>query len=329
MAVLVTGACGGTEATKPSADGAKPSDAVHNAVPAVFADDAYLENAGDFVDAAKDTWDATAKKVTIELGENGGKMFFTPKDLVLEAGKPYEISMVNSGKIKHEFTASKFFRSAAVRKVDNASSEVKAPFFTEIEVLAGKTVKLFVIPVTPGSFESVCEIAGHKEAGMEGTITVTGAKPAAPAEVLGSVKAGKWVQNSAELVKAASATWDATAVKVSMEAGEQAADATGKTMFFKPPNIDLKLNTPAVITLNNSGKIKHEWSSEEFFPTMALRKAEDEFGEYKALLLDEAEVKVGGKLELFVIPTKAGVFKIVCAIPGHKEAGMFGTVTVK
>jgi len=322
LAVLVTGACGGTEAAKPSAGGATSAAAV--AVPAVFADDKYLANKSDFIPESK-AWDATVKEVTVELTE----MAFTPKNLVLEAGKPYVIKMVNKGKVKHEFTASKFFRSAAIRKVENDSSEVKAPFFTEIEVLAGKTVELFVVPVTTGSFETLCEIAGHREAGMEGTITVTGTKPAAPVEELESLTAGKWVQNGPELVKAASTTWDAKAVKAQFEAGEQPADANGKTMFFKPPNIDLKLNTPAVITLVNSGKVKHEWSSEEFFPTMALRKVEDEFGEYKAMVLDEAEVKVGGKLELFVIPTKAGVFPIVCAIPGHKEAGMVGTVTVK
>ncbi|MDQ5840034.1 MAG: plastocyanin/azurin family copper-binding protein, partial [Chloroflexota bacterium] len=221
------------------------------------------------------------------------------------------------------------FRSAAVRKVDTESSEVKAPFFTEIEVLAGKTVKLFVIPVTTGSFEMLCELPGHREAGMEGTVTVTGTKPATPVEELGTLATGQWVQNGPALVEAASKTWDATAVKAQFEAGEQAPDATGKTMFFKPANIDLKLNTPAVITLVNVGKTKHEWSSETFFPTMALRKAEDAFGEYKAMVLDEAEVKPGGKLELFVIPTKAGTFNIDCAIPGHKAAGMFGTVTVK
>jgi uncharacterized cupredoxin-like copper-binding protein len=317
LAVLVTGACGGSTPEKPAA-GAAPKAAV--VVPAVFADDAYLENKGDFIDAAADTWDATAKTVTVELTE----MAFSPKDLVLEAGKPYVIKMVNKGKVKHEFTASKFFRSAAIRKVETDSSEVKAPFFTEIEVKAGKTVELFVIPVTTGSFETLCEIEGHREAGMEGTITVTGTKPSAPVEKLGTLTTGAWVQNGADLVKAAVDTWDAKAVKVQIEAGEE-----GAGMFFKAKNTDLKLNTPAVITLVNSGKIKHEFTAEEFFPTMAFRKAEDAFGEYKATLLKEAEVKVGGKLELFVIPTKAGVFKIVCAIPGHEKAGMFGTITVK
>src|SRR5680860_1407611 len=118
FAVLVTGACGSSETAKP----------------AVLAEDQYLENAADFVDAAD--WDA-AKTLRIELGE----MFFKPKNISVEAGKPYVLELVNTGKVKHEFSAAKFFRSVATRKVESDSSEVKVPFFTEVEVLAGKTAK--------------------------------------------------------------------------------------------------------------------------------------------------------------------------------------------
>jgi uncharacterized cupredoxin-like copper-binding protein len=132
--------------------------------------------------------------------------------------------------------------------------------------------------------------------------------------------------NGAALVKAAADTWDAKAAKVQIEAGEN-----GAKMSFKPKNLVLKVGVPAQITLVNASKTstKHEWSSDAFFPTMAFRKAEDAFGEYKAPLLKEAEVKAGQSLELFVIPTKVGTFKIICAIPGHEKAGMFGTITVK
>jgi uncharacterized cupredoxin-like copper-binding protein len=137
------------------------------------------------------------------------------------------------------------------------------------------------------------------------------------------VKAAPWLQDGKARIEAASATWDAKAVKLKIEAGED-----GAAMFFKAKYTNLKVGVPVELTLVNSGKTKHEWSSDEFFPTMAFRKAEDEFGEYKAPLLNEAEVKVGGKLELFLIPTKVGVFKIVCAIAGHERAGMVGTITV-
>lgn len=316
LAVLTTGACGSATTTAPAAGGAAAPAAAAKSTPAALADDQYLQNAKDFVDAAK--WDA-APKVRVVLGE----MFFTPKNVTLEAGKPYVIELANTGKVKHEFSAGKFFRSVATRKVENPGSEVKVPFFTEVEVLAGKSVELFVIPTVPGSFEMLCEIKGHREAGMEGTITVTGSAPAVPAPVLGSVKAASWLQNGPALVEAASATWDAKKETIRIEAGED-----GAKMFFKPKSIVLKVGMPYVLELVNTGKVKHEYTADKFFPTMAFRKAEDASGEYKAPMLKEAEVKAGAQLDLFLIPTKPGTYDIVCMIEGHKAAGMFGTITV-
>jgi uncharacterized cupredoxin-like copper-binding protein len=316
FAVLLTAACGTAKTETPAAGGAASPAAVAKATPAVLGEDQYLENAKDFVDAAK--WDA-APKVRVVLGE----MFFTPKNVTLEAGKPYVIELANTGKVKHEFSAGKFFRSVATRKVENPGSEVKVPFFTEVEVLAGKSIELFVIPTVPGSFEMLCEIKGHREAGMEGTITVTGSAPAVPAPVLGSVKAASWLQNGPALVEAASATWDAKKETIRIEAGED-----GAKMFFKPKSIVLKVGMPYVLELKNVGKVKHEYTADKFFPTMAFRKAEDASGEYKAPMLKEAEVKAGAQLDLFLIPTKPGTYDIVCMIEGHKAAGMFGTITV-
>lgn len=316
LAVLVTGACGSGETAKPAVGGTTTQGTASTGKAAVLPEGQYLENAADFVDAAD--WDA-ATKMRIDLGE----MFFKPKIVSLKAGRPYVLELVNTGKVKHEFTAAEFFRSAATRKIQSDSSEVKVPFFTEIEVFAGKTVELFVIPVMPGSFKMLCELKGHREAGMEGTITVTGSAPAVPAPVLASVTDGKWLQNGPALVEAASATWDAKKETIRIEAGED-----GAKMFFKPQNLVLKAGTPYVIELVNVGKIKHEYTAAEFLPTVAFRKLEDAEGEYKSLLLKEAEVLPGKQLDLYLIATKAGTYNIVCEIKGHAEAGMKGTITV-
>ena len=42
----------------------------------------------------------------------------------------------------------------------------------------------------------------------------------------------------------------------------------------------------------------------------------------------EVEVFPSQQLDLYFIPTKAGTFGLDCAIAGHHEAGMFGTITV-
>ncbi|MEK6191338.1 MAG: cupredoxin domain-containing protein [Chloroflexota bacterium] len=307
-AVLVGGlllaACSSPEA----GGGSEPpaSQAPQSQAPAA---EQYVVNAAEFVDAAD--WD-TAEAVTIELSE----FAFTPSEITLEAGQPYILQIVNVGDVKHEFTAGDFFRTVATRKAETAESEVKVPFFTEIEVFAGKSAELFLIPLIPGTYDLVCEIEGHFEAGMLGTITVTGAAPTSPAVELANVGDGPWVQDAAALVEAAD--WDASQ-ELTIELSEYA---------FTPKDFELVAGQPYVITVVNMGEIKHEFTAEDFFASIAFRKAEDASGEFKGPAPREVEVFAGAEIELFLIPTQPGTYDLVCEIEGHFEAGMFGTITV-
>ncbi|MFA5891579.1 MAG: cupredoxin domain-containing protein [Actinomycetota bacterium] len=298
---LATSACGSD----------KPSNVATSPTPSATAlgADQYVQNASAFVDAAN--WDAAAT-VRLELGE----MYFKPEVLTFEAGKPYKVEIVNAGKKDHEFVAGDFFRSIATRKAEDTSAEVKVPYFTEVEVLAGKSTELLFVAVMPGTFEMLCEIEGHREEGMEGTITVTGSPPTVPAPVLAGITTGSWVQNGPALVEAAN--WDAKKT-LRIELGE---------MFFKPKAIALTVGTPYVLQIVNTGKKKHEFVADDFFGSIAFRKAQDLLGEYKGPTLKEVEVFAGKQLDLYVIPTKAGSYLLVCEIEGHREEGMEGTITV-
>jgi uncharacterized cupredoxin-like copper-binding protein len=314
-AMLTVAACSGQGSPVPATQpAATPPPATQPAVtppPATQppAADQYVANAGDFVDAAN--WD-TAKTVTIELSE----FAFTPKDISLEAGQPYVLEVVNKGTVKHEFTAGDFFRTVATRKAETAESEVKVPFFTEIEVFAGKKAEIFLIPLIPGTYALVCEIEGHFEAGMFGTITVTGQTPASPALQLADVASGPWVQDGAGLVEAAD--WD-TKQELTIELSEFA---------FTPKELTLTAGQPYVLKVVNVGEVKHEFTAEDFFGSVAFRKAEDASGEFKAPAPREVEVFAGAEIELYLIPTQPGTYDLVCEIEGHFEAGMFGTITV-
>jgi len=269
----------------------------------------YVANAADFVEAAD--WDK-AKTVTISMSE----FAFKPKDIILEAGQPYVLEVVNAGTAKHEFTAEDFMRTVAMRKAETAETEVKVPFFTEIEVFAGKKAELFLIPLIPGTYKLVCEIEGHFEAGMFGTITITGQTPASPAIELADVASGPWVQDGAALVEAAD--WD-TRRELTIELSEFA---------FTPKAFTLVAGQPYVLKVVDKGDAKHEFTAEDFFGSVAFRKAEDASAEFKAPAPREVEVFAGKTVELYLIPTKAGEYKLVCEIEGHFEAGMFGTITV-
>jgi len=131
--------------------------------------DQYVSNPGDFASKTAVNWNEMTT-VRVDLTE----MAFTPKNLTFEAGKPYKLEVRNSGEVKHEFTANSFFRSIALRKLEDGQAEIKLPFLSEVEVFAGKQADLYFVPLIPGTYEMLCEITGHREAGMEGTITVTG-----------------------------------------------------------------------------------------------------------------------------------------------------------
>jgi len=304
---LLLGACQGEGSSSGVSPSVGTSPSVAPSAPAT--PETYVANAADFVNAADpEGWET----VTIELSE----FAFTPKDITLEAGQPYVLEVINRGTVKHEFTAGAFFRTVATRKAETAESEVKVPFFTEIEVFAGKSVEIFLIPLIPGIYDLVCEIEGHYEAGMFGTITVTGETPTSPAVQLADVSDGAWVQDGAALVQAAD--WD-TREELTIDLAE---------FSFTPSEITLTAGQPYVITVVNVGDVKHEFTAEDFFGTVAFRKAEDASGEFKAPAPREVEVFAGAAIELFLIPTQPGTYDLVCEIEGHFEAGMFGTITV-
>lgn len=307
LAVLSTGACGGGK------DAANPAPQPTLAVQGVINDDQYLTNPMDFNGAVDWT---LARTVKVDLGE----MYFKPKDISVRAGIPYVLELKNSGVITHEFTAAKFFRSSSVRKIATENGEVRVPYFTGIKVEPGKTVNVYAIPVIPGKFDIFCSIVGHREAGMVGEITVTGRRPEVPVPALGQLKSGLWLQDSPAIIKAAAGIKPIT---VEFEAGDLPS-----RMFFKPKQLVLKKGQPYVIQLVNSGTILHEYTADDFFPTAAFIMAKDESGEYTSPLLKEAEVLAGKRLDLHLIPTKTGTFKIACKLPGHEESGMVGTIKV-
>jgi len=131
----------------------------------VFAE-SYITNASDIVGAAD--WD-TMKTIRIEMDE----FEYSFENLELEANQPYKLELVNIGEKKHYFTAPEFYRAIATRKVQsNQDGEIKAPYFTAIELMVGGQLDLYFVPVTQGTFDVFCTIKGHKDEGMESTITI-------------------------------------------------------------------------------------------------------------------------------------------------------------
>jgi len=126
-----------------------------------------VANADALVKAAD--W-SKAETITVVMGEH----HYTPMDLKLKAGQPYKLELKNEGDKDHYYTAPEFFKNVAWRKaMVNKQAEIKAPYFTAVEVLK-KTgqLDLYFIAVNKGSYPVYCTIDDHREKGMEGSVVI-------------------------------------------------------------------------------------------------------------------------------------------------------------
>lgn len=122
---------------------------------------------------------ADVTEIAIELGQTDAKhMYFKPSHIEMQTGKAYKLVLTNTSKIKHEFAAPEMVTRVFTRKVEvlgpngKMIAEIKGGV-VEIELAPGGVAEWFIVPIQPAkNLEMVCEIAGHEEAGMVGTITI-------------------------------------------------------------------------------------------------------------------------------------------------------------
>ena len=100
-------------------------------------------------------------------------------------------------------------------------------------------------------------------------------------------------------------------------------------MKFTPDRLDIKKGEQVRFVIQNKGALKHEF-------TLASVKDNDKHAEMMKKFPDmehddpnAKSVDPGKTAEIVWRFTKTGTFEFACLIPGHREAGMHGTVTVK
>jgi len=301
-ALLVLTACGS------SGDKAEvaPSDAVVALVEALPAGQ-WISNFGDYKEAVN--WD-TAEVLALDLGAAS----ITPTNLVLQAGLPYEIQIMNSDSVDHTLSALDFMRASAVRKVESPGAEVKVRLVKNITVLAGMTMNLFVVPVIPGVLKMDNLTDGVVSA--SGTISVEGTAPTTPAPVIESISTVGEIAGADGLI--AAADWSSAAT-ITQEMGDN-----GDAHFYKTKVINLKLNQPVILSFANKGNTQHVYQAEDFFKTCAFFKLVSAEGSVTGGIVRPADLEVGGVANLYIIPTKAGTYTLL-----DESTDMKATIVVK
>jgi len=115
---------------------------------------------------------------------------FTPNKVAATVGTPIELTLINKGKVEHEFMVypapktapadwdeylipNTYFQNMGEVEVEFAGQgAVAGTSLFEVEVKSGKRATVHFTPNKKGTFEIGCHVEGHYEAGMKGILTV-------------------------------------------------------------------------------------------------------------------------------------------------------------
>lgn len=220
------------------------------------------ENAGDT---------ATSNQFTVEAHD----IFFQPKEIEIPANQDVKILLPNLGAAAHDFS------------IDALNISVP--------LAPGETGEV-TINAKPGTYEFYCNVPGHKEAGMVGTLVVreVSATDAATAEANEDAAADE-AATASEAQGAAPAEVPAQTI-------------TSFDIYYEPKEVTIPANTDVTITLPNDGVAAHDFSIDALNVEVALPP---------------------GETQTVVINAAPGSYEYYCNVPGHKEAGMVGTLIVE
>ncbi len=206
-------------------------------------------------------------------------IYFEPNELTIPANTDVTVTLPNDGVTLHNFS---------IDALD-----------ISVDIAPGETQEA-IINAPAGEYEFYCNVPGHKEAGMVGTLIVSEEAAAAPAGPATPADA-------AAGAPAATPAGEEAAASPAAVAAPQTVDIVSNDIFFEPKEVTIPANTDVTFMLPNEGVTPHNF-------------AIDELG----IDVDIAP----GATEETVINAPAGEYEYYCNVPGHKAAGMSGTLTV-
>ncbi len=95
---------------------------------------------------------------------------------------------------------------------------------------------------------------------------------------------------------------------------------------YHPSNVSLNKNETVLLTLENSDNIEHDLEIQDLEVKTLDRISHEHHGVKKNLF--HLHAKANSSSQLTFTPLKSGTYKFYCTIPGHKESGMIGSITV-
>lgn len=146
-----------------------------------------------------------------------------------------------------------------------------------------------------GEYEYYCSVPGHKDAGMVGKLIVS-ADAASASDAAAVPVEEESTSSEADAAAGGEAAPAAASVDVSMH-----------DIYFDPVEIAISADTPTEFHFVNDGAAVHDFTIDSLGIAVTLNP---------------------GETATETVNAPAGEYEYYCSIPGHKDAGMVGTLTV-
>jgi uncharacterized cupredoxin-like copper-binding protein len=102
-------------------------------------------------------------------------MQYQPSSLEVTAGQPLRLTLTNSDPLEHDFSIATFPIEGTVQTVGHgghAMGDEAEQLDLHVGAAANGSGTIEFTPSQPGTYEFFCTVAGHKEAGMVGSLVV-------------------------------------------------------------------------------------------------------------------------------------------------------------
>jgi uncharacterized cupredoxin-like copper-binding protein len=113
--------------------------------------------------------------------------------------------------------------------------------------------------------------------------------------------------------------------------GGQTLTVEAQDLAFSPTTLEVTAGDPVKLTLQNNGALEHDFSILEFPMEGAAEETggmDHDMGEGSEAPELHVAAGAGQSATLDFTPSKPGTYQFWCTVPGHKEAGMTGTLVV-
>lgn len=110
----------------------------------------------------------------VEISLTATDIAYDKNQLEVNANQPVKLTLINHGSLEHDFSILKIPNKSETKDEMGGHDMSEMESMPELHVnapLNGQSILEF-IPTTAGSYEFFCTVAGHKEAGMVGTLIV-------------------------------------------------------------------------------------------------------------------------------------------------------------